>query len=359
MEKFAGTSRPWLAAFALAATGVLACANPGTDNLMTVGGAGTNGAAGTTPSAGTTGSTGGTPGSAGAAGGTTGSSAGTTGSSGGTTGSAAGTTGSTAGTTGSSGGTTGSTAGTTGSTAGTTGGTAGTTGGAAGGSATGFTGPFDCTLVAGLLITREWYTAGFENDGVDGTKFEGKFQHYGYIDIWAQDPPAGFAWNAPIEFACTKNSTAPDRVIYTAWSWELAYMTDQYVMKTAEAIRKFKKNYPSMKRLDLLTLARCPPDPAKPETAVSGRQCNPNAKIPPIAGTTDHNAGQQDCYVNKEVDTALDMVAAMPEFAGLVYVGPKFYSPACRAPVDGAHLGNNNTQVAKDIATYYKDPAHP
>jgi hypothetical protein len=234
----------------------------------------------------------------------------------------------------------------------------GASGGAGGMAAAnpGFTGPFDCTLVAGLLVTGEWYNAGFENDGVDGNKWEGIFVHYGYIDIWAQDPPAGFTWEGTLSSPCTTKSDAPDRLIFTAWSWELAYMTDVYVTQTAGAIRKFLQHYPSLKRIDLETIVRCPKG-ADPVTMVSGIMCNPNAAIPPISGTTDHNAGQQDCYVNPEVDQALDQVAAMPEFAGLVYVGPKFYSPACRMPVDGAHLGNNNTAVAQDIANYYKDGA--
>ena len=219
--------------------------------------------------------------------------------------------------------------------------------------ARGFKGPFECSMVAGLLITQEWYKAGFETDGVDDTKWQGMFMHYGYVDVWAQDPPAGYTWTAPIHSPCAKNSTMPDRVIFTAWSWELANVEDKFVTTTAEAVRKFKKNFPSMKRLELVTLARCPKDPANPAFDVSGKHCNPNAAIPPQPGVTNKNAGQQDCYVNPEVDSALEKVAAMPEFAGLVYVGPKFYSRACREPVDGGHLGSNNDQVAKDIATYY------
>jgi hypothetical protein len=340
MKNFANASRPWLGILALALGGIASCSN-GADNTMPVGGAGTTGAAGSTAGpAGTTGTAGSTSGSAGQSGnaGTTGT-AGTT-AAGGSTGSA-----------GDSG-----TAGSTGTAGGSAGGT-GTAGGsgAAGSGVGAFPGPFDCTLVAGLLTTGEWYNAGFENDGVDGTKWEGKFQHYGYIDIWAQDPPAGFSWNAPISSACTKNSTNPDRVIYVAWSWELAYMLDKYVEQTTLAVKQFFKYYPGLKRMDLMTLIRCPGNEA---TNPSGMMCNPNAKIPPIAGTTDHNAGQQDCYVNKEIDQALDLVAAKPEFAGKVFVGKKFFSPACRVPVDGAHLGNNNTQVAKDIATWYKDLTH-
>jgi hypothetical protein len=61
------------------------------------------------------------------------------------------------------------------------------TGGSAGaaGTAAGFNGPFECSMVAGLLITQEWYTAGFEKGGVDGTKWQGRFMCYGYVDAWA------------------------------------------------------------------------------------------------------------------------------------------------------------------------------
>jgi hypothetical protein len=352
MKKFANTFRPWLGILALALGGVAACAGgAATDNTKPA----TSGSAGSTQGA--AGSTQGAAGTSGAAGSTTSGSGGASNSEGtaGTSGSA-GATGSagSAGTSGSAGATGSAGAGgTDGAGAAGASGTAGAMGTAGTGSVAGFPGPFSCSLVAGLLTTGEWYNAGFENDGVDGTKWEGKFQHYGYIDIWAQDPPAGFSWNAPISSPCTTNSTTPDRVIWVAFSWELAYMVDVYVAKTVLAVKQFQKYYPSMKRMDLMTLIRCPGDEV---TLPSGKMCNPNAAIPPIAGVTDHNAGQQDCYVNKEVDQALDMVAA--KFPGLVYIGKKFYSPACKNPVDGAHLGSNNTQVAKDVATWYKDPTH-
>jgi hypothetical protein len=219
-------------------------------------------------------------------------------------------------------------------------GLAGSTG-AAGASDQGYTGPFTCTLVAGLLFTQEWFQAGFENDGVDGTKWEGKFQHYGYIDIWAQDPPAGFAWNAPIVSACTVNSTDPDRVLFTAWSWELAYMEDEYIADTVQDIMQFKKNFPHIKRFELMTIIRCP----------GNKMCNPNAAVPPIAGVTDHDSGQQDCYVAPSQDDALAKVAAM--FPGWAFVAPKFESPNCENPINGAHIYNENVPVAKTIATYY------
>jgi hypothetical protein len=231
--------------------------------------------------------------------------------------------------------------------AGATGGSGGATGGSGGAGGTGgpgpdgYTGPFTCTLVAGLLPTEEWFNAGFEIDGVDGTTWEGKFQHYGYINIWAQDPPAGFAWTAPLTSPCTINSTDPDRVLFTAWSWELAYMEDTYIADTVQAIMQFRKNFPHIKRFELMTIIRCPGD----------TMCNPNAAIPPIASVTNYNAGQQDCYVAPSQDDALAKVAAM--FPGWAYVAPKFESPSCANPVNGAHFFYENTAIAKTIATYY------
>jgi hypothetical protein len=312
---------------------------PGTGGESNSGTAGSQQTAGTAGSTGTGGSTTGTGGSgntSGAAGsspGTGGSSAG--GSSGeGTAGAAGGSSGGTTGTAGAAG------AGAAGATG--TGGAAGAGAGGTGGADMGYTGPFTCTLVSGLLVTSEWFNAGFENDGVDGTAWEGKFQHYGYIDIWALDPSAGgFAWNAPITSACTKNSMNPDRVVFTAWSWELAYMEDKYIADTVQDIMQFKKNFPNIKRFELSTIVRCP----------MNKPCNPNAAVPPIAGVTDHNAGQQDCFVAPQQDDALAKVAAM--FPGWAYVAPKFESPSCENPVNGAHLYHENTAIAKMIAMYY------
>jgi hypothetical protein len=282
----------------------------GSGTAGTTGAAGTTGIAGITGAAGTTGGAGstGTAGVTGVAG-----SAGTVGAAGATgAGGAAGLAGST---------------------------------GAAGASDSGYTGPFTCTLVAGLLYTSEWFNAGFENDGIDGTTWEGKFQHYGYIDIWAQDPPAGFAWTAPLTSPCMVNSMDPDRALFTAWSWELAYMEDAYIADTVQDIMQFKKHFPHIKRFELMTIVRCP----------GNTMCNPNAAIPPIAGVTDHNAGQQDCYVAPSQDDALAKVAAM--FPGWAYVAPKFEAPACENPLNGAHLDKQNTAIAKAIATYYV--SHP
>jgi hypothetical protein len=205
--------------------------------------------------------------------------------------------------------------------------------------------PFECTLVSGILHTQEWFNAGFETQpGIDDSKWEGKFQHYGYIDIWSQDPPSGFAWAAPIISPCAKSSDAPDRVIFTAWDWEV---TDEqmYADFVVQDVNQFRKYFPSIKRMDLLTIVRCP----------GNKMCNPNAQVPPIEGVTDKNAGQQDCYVAPYVDAALAKAAA--QFPGLVFVGPRFESPACASPVNGAHFYMYNPQIAAEIAAYYTSTA--
>ena len=340
MKKVSRAVGPCLAVVTMALGGVMACGGGGSHVMGVSGGAGSTGSSGSTGTGGTpTGSAGdsSTPGTAGGSG-----DAGSTGSGG--SGGTPGTGGSASGDAGSGGATTG-TGGTTTGDGGTAGAGAGGTTGAGGTADMGYTGPFTCTLVAGLLVTSEWFNAGFENDGVNGAQWEGKFQHYGYIDIWAQDPPAGFAWTAPITSACTMNSMTPDRVIFTAWSWEITDET-KYIADVVTDIAEFKKNFPTIKRFELSTIVRCPMD----------KMCNPNAQVPPLAGA-DHNAAVQDCYVAPYIDDALAKVAAM--YPGFVYVAPKFESPACQNPPNGAHLYSWNTMIAKTIAAYYMDPTHP
>ena len=325
MRKVTHAFGPCIGVITLALSGVIGCGGGSSGHVMvgTTGSAGdSSGAAGSSTGAAGSQQTTGAAGSTGAAGNPTGAAG--SGAGAGSSGAA----GSTGGSTGAAG------AGSGGSTGAAGAGAAGT-----GGGDMGYTGPFTCTLVSGLLVTQEWFTAGFENDGVDGTTWEGKFQHYGYIDIWAQDPPAGFAWTAQVQSACTKNAMDPDRILFTAWSWEITDET-KYIADVVQDIMQFKKNFPHIKRFELMTIVRCP----------GNKMCNPNAAVPPVMGT-DHNAGQQDCYVAPYIDDALAKVAAM--FPGFAYVAPKFESPTCENPVNGAHLYHENTAIAKTIATWF------
>jgi hypothetical protein len=296
--------------------------------------AGTNGGAGTTAAAGTSGAAGTT-----AAAGTSGS-AGTTAAAG-TSGSAGMT--ATAGTSGS--------AGTT-PDAGAAGGSAGAGGTSVGdGGTLTNAGPYTCTEFLGLLTTNEWYSKGFENDGVDGTKYQIKYHHFGYVAVWA-DPnspdwgPTGDSvtegQGSPIVSACAQNSATPDRVVFAALDWEMVTQ-DAWVTALTAAIKTIKAKYPGVKHIDVMSEIRCP----------MNKMCNPNEKYGPGANT---GAEHEDCYVPPYQDAAYAQVAKdMPDLVG---VGPVIYATMCKDPVDGTHLSDaSNTQAAKDIAAYYK--LHP
>jgi hypothetical protein len=190
------------------------------------------------------------------------------------------------------------------------------------------------------MITGEWYNEGFEEGGVDPAKWQLKNQHYAYVHEWI-DPNSEF-WNAPVSSNCAEGSDNPDRVIFTSANWE--YTTQQEWETSLEAVvATIQGKYPGVRLIELATMVRCP----------GNMQCNPNASIEPGAN---YSAAIQDCQVTDYHDAAIAAVAA--NHPGLVIAAPKFESPACRDPVDGAHLGPENNQVvAQEIAEYYA--AHP
>jgi len=206
---------------------------------------------------------------------------------------------------------------------------------------------FACTEYLGVLTTNEWYSQGFEMGGVDGTKWELKYHHFGYVNTWA-DPNSAF-WGttgnsfdlnqgSPLQSPCTTNPDAPERLVYAALDWE---MPDEATWVTAleKALVTFKAKYPSLRWIDLMTMIRCP----------GNSKCNPNANYGPGANAV---ANRQDCYVPPYEDSAIAKVAANhPDFVG---VGPKTEADVCRNPVDGAHLSSDtNKKAAQSIATYY------
>jgi hypothetical protein len=234
------------------------------------------------------------------------------------------------------------------------GGTGGaTTGGAATGGSGGSGGVasmpmnFTCTMYLGLLTTNEWYSQGYEMDGVDGTKWELKYHHFGYVRTWADatspfwgETGDSFALDqgSSIQSPCAMNPMQPDRIVFAALDWE---MESQAEWETAleSFLVTVKAKYPSVKWLDLMTLIRCP----------MNKMCNPNADYGPGANPV---AGRQDCYIPPFEDAAIAAVAA--KHADWVGVGPKVEANACRSPVDGAHLSaDTNKQAAKDVAAYY------
>jgi hypothetical protein len=206
---------------------------------------------------------------------------------------------------------------------------------------------FACSEYLGLLTTNEWYTQGFETDGVDGTKWQLKYHHYGYVGVWADpssvfwsdmgdsfDPTQGSAIQSP----CAASSTAPDRLVFAALDWEMETEA-AWVAALEAALATFKVKYPSLRWVDLMTMIRCP----------GNQKCNPNEDYGPGAN---QSAARQDCYVPPFEDSAIAKVAAAhPDFVG---VGPKTEALACRMPIDGAHLSvESNQHAAQEIATYY------
>jgi hypothetical protein len=309
---------------ALTALLIAACGNSA-DPGDTPGGGGNSGGMVTTPAAGS-GTAAGTGGSPGAAGSSAGSSSG-----GITTGGVA---------TGGAGGAPGGGAA-----------TGGSGGGGGGGGAVNKPSNFSCTMYLGLLTTNEWYSKGFEMAGVDGTKWELKYHHFGYVRTWG-DPASPF-WGetgnsfdldqgSQIQSPCAANSLTPDRMVFAALDWEME-TKEAWVAALEMALVTFKGKYPSLKWIDLMTLIRCP----------GNKMCNPNADYGPGANPV---AGRQDCYIPPFEDEAIAQVAAAhPDYVG---VGPKVEANHCRMPIDGAHLNDDtNQQAAKDVAAYYmKNP---
>jgi hypothetical protein len=209
-------------------------------------------------------------------------------------------------------------------------------------------GPFACTEVIGLLITSEWWNAGFLSDGVDPTKFEIKWHHQGYVQAWA-DPASPFWANqgdagvpdagAPIVSPCAADSTKPDRVLFVAVDFDL--VTEQaWVTALNAVVANLKAKYsPTLKWIDLTTLVRCPGD----------TMCNPSENYGTGANVT---VSREDCYVPPYVDSAIaSVIAANPDFVGL---GPEPEATMCDPTISGPHLSAaSNAAAASAIAAFY------
>jgi hypothetical protein len=233
-----------------------------------------------------------------------------------------------------------------------TGGAAGSTpGGSGGGTGEPMETPtnFACTQVIGAMITGEWFNGGnfeqkLEAAGGDPDKWEIKNEHYGTIEKWA-DPSEGPAandllyWGHAVGSACTTNSNNPDRVIFTAISWELT-TEDQWKTALEAVVTNIKAKYSNVRFIELVSHMRCP----------NNMMCNPNAVQGP---GSDAQASLQDCYVWPAQDAAMAAVAEADPIVGLA---PKFEADTCRPEgIDGAHLGSANGGVAQKVADHYAD----
>ena len=202
----------------------------------------------------------------------------------------------------------------------------GGTGGTGGAAPTGFV----CNQVTAMTLTREWYEAGFETF-VDPTRWQLKAREHGYITEWS-NPNSDF-WNEMIESPCAQGSASPDHVVLTVLSWAppCCSTVAEWQTQITAAIDTLRAKYPTLRRIDLMTVIRGP-----------GNQLCP---LPPAAGET--------IVIPPMLDDAL--AAAASAFSGLVYVAPKFEAPNCAAfSGGGPHLTSaGNTAVAATIGAAF------
>lgn len=228
---------------------------------------------------------------------------------------------------------------------------AGASGAGAGGPAEEPPSNFACTQVIGAMITGEWFNGGnFEQKlealGGDPQKWELKNEHYGTIEKWV-DPNEGPAendhlyWGHGVSSACAVDSNNPDRVIFSAISWELT-TEQEWTIALQAVVQNIKDKYSSIRWIELTSQVRCP----------DNVMCNPNAVQGP---GSDDAASLQDCYVWPAQDAAMAAVAAADPIVGLT---PQFDADTCRPEgIDGAHLGSANSGAAQKIAEHYAQ--HP
>ena len=185
---------------------------------------------------------------------------------------------------------------------------------------------FTCSWVLGIHTTYEWYAAGFEKivddarwqvSGIEAAQFS-----------WA-NANAG-AWNSPITSPCTMNSKTPDRIVFTgvdSASTTLAEFLPEYV----SVINVIKMKFPSVKRVDLMTLARAPGD----------MECK---------GANRSNSS----WIKPAQDDAIAMTVAM--FPGFVFATPKLEVKSCSDFGLCPHINAAaNALVAMENAQWFMD----
>src|SRR4029079_9574959 len=115
-------------------------------------------------------------------------------------------------------------------------------------------GGYECTLLIGLGVTREWFTPDFEKAVGDG-RCQAVFRHGTFVQHWA-DPPHE-AWSAPIVSPCSKGSQAPDRVLFVTANWEFKTV-DERSEQLKRVVKTRETKFPSVKRIELMTVVRPP-----------------------------------------------------------------------------------------------------
>jgi hypothetical protein len=193
--------------------------------------------------------------------------------------------------------------------------------------------PFVCNQLTGLYTSGQWFDAGFEMDGLDGTRWQSKVQKYAYVEKWA-DPKNGI-WNQAIKSACANASDAPDRIVFVIFSPDTKPDEPTMEMLINDVIATLKLKVPSAKEIDLLTMSRAP----------GNVMCSNNNDTWTVVGAY--------------VDQAIQAVASAS--SGFIKVGPQYFVPDCKTSYSVANdtdlTQSAATAIAQMIAPYYV--AHP
>jgi hypothetical protein len=183
---------------------------------------------------------------------------------------------------------------------------------------------FSCSWVLGIHTTSEWYNAGFENV-VDNARWQCSGIEMAQFN-WAQ--PGSGLWDQAPASPCTTNSKTPDRIVFSgvdSASTTVAQFLPQYL----SVINIIKTRFPSVKRVDLMTLARAPGDV----------ECK---------GANRSNSS----WIKPAQDEAIAMTAAM--FPGFVFVLPKWEVKACSDFGLCPHISAAaNADLAKTMGDYF------
>jgi hypothetical protein len=233
---------------------------------------------------------------------------------------------------------------------------AATSGGAPDGSVSQFT----CNLIFGVEVTGEWINGGGLFSLLDGTKWESITRWHEYTETFVTDntiymqkfDPATMPmdWTKPSgmpEHMCAQNAMAPDRVFGFAYADTTVAMYSNWanpadptvrttwVSMLEALVKQIQMHYPSVKRIELLTMVR------GPGTTGPGMNCG---------------ADSMEGVVGPWVDDAIATVSQ--NHPGLVVPALKMYVGACNwfRGSKGPYfvMGGMPAKVAQLFADYYK-----
>jgi hypothetical protein len=181
---------------------------------------------------------------------------------------------------------------------------------------------FVCTEVIGVSVTGDWFGAGFES-GNEDERWQARWRKQAFVDLWAN--PDDPVWAVPLTSPCTKNSDKPDRVLFMTVNWKFTTLPE-WTDSITKAVKVIKTKYPSVKRIELLTMLRGP----------GNKTC-----------------GDPKTVVAPEIDEAVARVAKA--FPRLVRVGPKFEVASCDVFVKGGpHFTDEGmARVANIYSSHY------